>query len=259
MADTSTPNSAIPGTTSGASGSSSTGASQSSTTPIPTASSGASGSVQGATGTSAGAAGSTPSGISVDRTIPTSPKQGMSTGKKVGVFAGSCIVIVLVIIAIIVGFFVWALKKAPDVVNSVVDETKKEVTNSLEDSGNQRIAAGIIDPAAQAILAEVRMADSITADFEPDHLTSVFRPADKTFYCTVRTKSLDAGTVIKANWYYIDQDQFIQEKEYPTEAGVNQIAFNLTRPEANEWPVGRYEVRIYVNDALGMTVPFEVQ
>lgn len=258
MTDSSSPNAAISGTSSGASGSSS---SSSSSTPPPSsvkASAGASGDTQGATGTTAGAAGSASSGISVDRTIPGSPKPGMSTGKKVGVFAGSCILIILIVVGLIVGLLIWAMKKAPDVVNSVVDETKKEVTNTLDDNSDQKIAAGKIDAAAQAILAEVRMADSINADFEPDHLTSTFRPSDKTFYCTVRTKSIDAGTVVKAMWYYLDQDQFIQEKEYPTEAGVNQIAFNLTRPEANEWPVGRYEVRLFVNDALGMIVPFEV-
>jgi hypothetical protein len=40
-------------------------------------------------------------------------------------------------------------------------------------------------------------------------------------------------------------------------AGDNENAFSLTKP-TNGWPLGKYHVDIYINDALAKTVPFSI-
>ncbi len=66
-------------------------------------------------------------------------------------------------------------------------------------------------------------------------------------------------TTIKGEWYYLGEEEvFIDSAEMEVEDLKTDFYFNLSKPD-DDWPVGSYEVRLYINDEYETSVEFEVK
>ncbi len=95
-------------------------------------------------------------------------------------------------------------------------------------------------------LSNVKTAVMIEADtFEPVGVTSVFKTDSPEIFVTCTVSGLPIGTVVEGEWYYLDQDVFITSSTVRTTQDRQNLYFSLSRPD-NGWPVGAYEVTLYV-------------
>ncbi len=65
-------------------------------------------------------------------------------------------------------------------------------------------------------------------------------------------------TVVKAAWYYIDEDIFIGEAEVTAGYDEGPVWFDLSKPD-NDWPVGDYIVKMYVDGEEVSVKTFSVE
>lgn len=100
----------------------------------------------------------------------------------------------------------------------------------------------------------------MTVGGEGTQETTVFAP-DQTFYCIVELANAPDDTRLKAVWTAVQVEGeapnlLLDETEIITGDG-NVITFKATNQGL--WPVGKYKVDLYLNDALDRTLNFEVQ
>ncbi|NLI79878.1 MAG: hypothetical protein GX442_25960 [Candidatus Riflebacteria bacterium] len=95
---------------------------------------------------------------------------------------------------------------------------------------------------------------------EPGEQTSSFRPADRSMHFKVTCKSMKWGST-KARWVFTalqttsgDTGQ-VAEAEATTLV-ANEFTGKLTLPR--DWPVGRYQAELFVDDKLVCTIPYLV-
>jgi hypothetical protein len=106
-----------------------------------------------------------------------------------------------------------------------------------------------------AQVGEVVTARGVEADYSPIGVTDHFGPRDH-FYCAVQVTNLPRGATLSARWYH--GPTFISEAFYVAEpGGSGWIGFQLTNSEP--WPVGEYNVEVYLEDQLWKTVRFHVR
>jgi hypothetical protein len=99
---------------------------------------------------------------------------------------------------------------------------------------------------------------TLTADATIGTATTTFTP-DQTFYAIVVLANAPDTTKVKAIWYTVDDAGAatkIAEKEIV--GSGSPINFNASN-NAGPWPVGKYRVEIYLNDAVNKTIDFSVQ
>jgi hypothetical protein len=100
----------------------------------------------------------------------------------------------------------------------------------------------------------------MTQDEQGKTKTSVFAPTD-TFYCIVELANAPDSTKTKAVWRAVavqGAEPAYVVGEYELESGSGVLTFNAS-PPANGWPVGTYQVELYLNGDKKKTVDFEVQ
>jgi hypothetical protein len=119
--------------------------------------------------------------------------------------------------------------------------------------------AVIPEPAATPYAAAPSV-DSVTTckavdeDYKPIGETTDFYP-DETFYCSVAVSNLEAGSAVRAEWFY--RDEWLGAYTYTAEkGGSGYIGFNLVPAEL--WSIGDYAVEIYLEDELIQTISFSV-
>ena len=124
------------------------------------------------------------------------------------------------------------------------------------------LAIGMLVLASLACDASVSTAAissvTLTADTTTGVATTTFTP-DQTFYVTVVLANAPDTTKVKAVWYTVDDAGTatkIAEKEIV--GSGSPINFNASN-NAGPWPVGKYRVEIYLNDAVNKTIDFSVQ
>ena len=124
------------------------------------------------------------------------------------------------------------------------------------------LAIGMLVLASLACDASVSTAAissaTLTADTATGAATTTFTP-DQTFYCVVVLANAPDTTKVKAVWYTVDDAGTatkIAEKEIV--GSGSPINFNASN-NAGPWPVGKYRVEIYLNDAVNKTIDFSVQ
>lgn len=106
----------------------------------------------------------------------------------------------------------------------------------------------------------LKMASSIDEDsMEPIAVTDVFSPTTPVIYLTGTLKNSPDDTVIKAEWRYVENEPAvdIDSAESVTKDINTDFQFNISIPD-NGWPIGKYEVKLYINDEAEKTVSFEV-
>jgi len=118
---------------------------------------------------------------------------------------------------------------------------------------------GDVDAGASSLIDTVTMAEGITDDYAPIDPTDVFPANAPNIYLTLQTRPVEEGTQIRSEWRYLTQDTFIGELSYVTKKGINAIAFTLPIQASGTWPLGEYEVRVFVDGSLASVVPFTVE
>lgn len=98
----------------------------------------------------------------------------------------------------------------------------------------------------------------LSKDKDGDEETTVFAP-DDVFYVIGELSNAPDDTQVKAEWIAVDAEGQDEDTEIDTvkrEFGSGEITFKLTNDQ--DWPLGDYEVKIYLNDELEKTLEFEV-
>lgn len=106
-------------------------------------------------------------------------------------------------------------------------------------------------PVVQVVLAEDAKPDT----FEPVNPATTFKANAPAIHVTVQIKDAPTGTRFRARWYPPSQDPL--DFELVTD-GSRWMDFRLT-PAPDGFPIGEYQVEIYVNDELVETLIFNVE
>jgi len=80
-----------------------------------------------------------------------------------------------------------------------------------------------------------------------------------TFYLIVDLNDAPSDTIVQASWIAVDTNRLQSDtvvKIDPKEAR-NRLVFEIDNG-GNFWPVGQYQVNLYLNKTLIMEIPFEV-
>ena len=89
--------------------------------------------------------------------------------------------------------------------------------------------------------------------------TTVFAQ-DQVFYAVVQLANAPEDTAVKAVWTAVsiegyDPNTYLDETVLTS--GDGTLTFEMSN--ANLWPIGRYKVDLYLNDALTQTIEFDVR
>jgi serine/threonine protein kinase len=107
-------------------------------------------------------------------------------------------------------------------------------------------------------IGSFKMSTGVNNDtMKPVNITSQFTPTTQVLYVTAKLDNAPEKTNIKFEWYFMGANQLIDTAVLTT-GGTRYISSNLNRAN-NAWPVGKYEVRIYVNGTPVKILPFIVQ
>ena len=73
-------------------------------------------------------------------------------------------------------------------------------------------------------------------------------------------KNAPEGTIITAEWYYLESDPvvLIDGASYESLDTTTTFYFSLSKPNAG-WPVGNYEVKLYIDEEYKESVTFKVE
>jgi len=111
------------------------------------------------------------------------------------------------------------------------------------------------------VLTELATASSVYGLTQaPKDLADKFYPDTPVVYLTMFMNNAPEGTKIRVDWLYLGADGAKEQLIIPAElatGGTRQLAFNM-KPGAGDLPVGKYEARVYLNDAELKRVPFSV-
>lgn len=90
-------------------------------------------------------------------------------------------------------------------------------------------------------------------------LTDVFETDTPEIFVLGVLDNAPGTTKIKGEWYYLGEEEiFIDSAEMEVEDIKTDFYFNLSIPD-DGWPVGSYEVRLYIDDEFQTSVEFEVK
>ena len=87
-----------------------------------------------------------------------------------------------------------------------------------------------------------------------------FSPGDHIFHAVVELNRIETGLKVKLVWIAVDaggEKNFEIDRAEFTSLAVNIINGQIELP--NDWPVGKYRLDIYLNDALAKSVDFAVE
>ncbi len=77
-------------------------------------------------------------------------------------------------------------------------------------------------------------------------------------YLITQLRTAPKGTNITAEWWYVDQEIFIDSATLESTEVNQTLMFSLSRPDKG-WPTGAYQVKLYLNDEEVETVDFTVE
>ena len=107
---------------------------------------------------------------------------------------------------------------------------------------------------------DLAVATDVDENNGPVGITNTFAVDSPIVNVTGVLKNAPEGTIITAEWYYLEGDPviFIDEASYESVDTKTSFYFNLSKPYAG-WPVGRYEVKLYIDDEYKESVMFKVE
>ena len=95
---------------------------------------------------------------------------------------------------------------------------------------------------------------------EPGNTVTAFAPSDHVFHAVVELNRIEAGLKVKLSWLAVDaggEKNFEIDSTEFTSLAANVVNGRIELPQ--DWPVGKYRLDIYLNDALAKSVEFPVQ
>ena len=104
---------------------------------------------------------------------------------------------------------------------------------------------------------------TVDAASRPVDPTSTFQTDTPEITCSVLVADASPGTELLSQWYYVGgewqgvSNALVGTVPYVTE-GTQYVALSLIIPDEG-WPVGQYQVKLYLNGALQEAVPFSVE
>ena len=108
--------------------------------------------------------------------------------------------------------------------------------------------------------SNLAMAGDVDENNGPIGVTTTFAVDSPLVYVTGLLKNAPEGTVITAEWYYLESDPvvFIDGASYESVDTTTTFNFSLSKPTAG-WPLGGYEVKLYIDDVYKETLAFKVE
>lgn len=107
-----------------------------------------------------------------------------------------------------------------------------------------------------AKITDVETASSVNQETnEPIDKTSVFSPESPMVYVTAKIKNAPDGTIVKAMFYYSDNELEIIKAELEIENTSDNFYFSLSKPDAG-FPKGTYRIDLFIDDELNQSVNF---
>ena len=100
-----------------------------------------------------------------------------------------------------------------------------------------------------ANLSDVKIASEIDSDLKPVTPADRFAADAPMIYVTGTLNNAPEGTKIKIEWVYVETEPhtLIDVIELETQEITSDFESHLSKPD-NGWPVGQYEVRLYIDD-----------
>lgn len=94
---------------------------------------------------------------------------------------------------------------------------------------------------------------------KPVEKASTFSPSTPKIYLTGSLNNAPDDTMIKAKWIYLEDDPAVEidSATYEAKDSDSDFQFSLSMPD-DGWPVGKYQVRLYINDKIKEAVKFDV-
>ncbi len=108
-------------------------------------------------------------------------------------------------------------------------------------------------------ISDVQVASKI--DLETNKaitVTNTFKNDSPIIYVTVEIKNAPPDSKVSAKWIYIDEDFHIAYSSVDFNEVNQQAYFSLTMPD-NGFPLGEYEVQLFLDDEYDKSVYFEVK
>lgn len=98
-------------------------------------------------------------------------------------------------------------------------------------------------------------------DGKPGDETSSFAPDDRTVHCIIELNKAKKGTKVRFIWKAVDvqgsKNEEIKTIDYTTNSFENKVRGHLTLPR--DWPTGKYQVEVYINDDLDKTIDYTIE
>ncbi len=129
---------------------------------------------------------------------------------------------------------------------------KQEVAKIISELREPYIGSGII--------GRIYLTDEVDLTVrKPKNVKNVFKTGTKNIFTSIETISAAKNTKLEAKWYYITfNNEKVPVNSIKTNAeGSGNILVVLTKPKIN-WPVGKYELEILVNNQKNTTVMFNI-
>ncbi len=117
--------------------------------------------------------------------------------------------------------------------------------------------------AGGASITSATMTLEVDAQSKPTAPTSSFEADTPEITCSVLVSNAPAGTELLSEWYYVSgewqgaSNVLVGSVPYVTQ-GTQYIALSLIIPDEG-WPVGQYQVKLYLNGTLQEAVPFSIE
>lgn len=113
-----------------------------------------------------------------------------------------------------------------------------------------------------ASLTETTMASKVDSFGAPIKTASIFTDDISAIHCCAKLSNAPANTRINAEWRYVggvhsDLLDCILYENSLIKSGTCRINFSQNRPSSG-WPLGRWEVVLYLNGAKSEIVPFTI-
>jgi len=95
----------------------------------------------------------------------------------------------------------------------------------------------------------------------PGEETTTFAPGDRTVYCVIELNKAKKGTKVQVIWKAVDaggsKNETIKTTGYTTNSFEKTVTGHLKL--SKDWPTGKYQIEVYINDNLEKTVDYTIE
>lgn len=104
-------------------------------------------------------------------------------------------------------------------------------------------------------VTDIALGRSIGGDKAIADKTDKFKPND-TIYASVATEGVSPNATLRAKWTFEDGQVVDDSTRAIAPSNRERTEFHISKPDG--WPVGKYKVEVFLNNALSDSKTFEV-